>query len=126
MIKYIWEDFENENLKTLRDEYKLEQVVESGKDEYEKQLLLKNWVNKKLSLGYNPKKEYQNALEILEDSQRGEFYCSHYSLVFIQCATVLGWYSRKLGIDYDHEFGEEEKHHGIADIWSNQFNKLKE
>lgn len=123
MIKYIWEDFKNENLKKLRDKYKLELVVEFGKDEFEKQLLLKNWVNHKLPLGYNPKKEYQSSLETLEDVQGGEFYCSHYSLVFIQCATALDWYSRKLGIDYDHKYNQEEKHHGIADIWSNQFKK---
>jgi hypothetical protein len=123
MIKYLWEDSKNKNPAELREKYNLEQIVESGKDEFEKQLLLKSWVNQILPLGYNPKKQYKNSLEILEDSEKGQFYCSHYSLVYIQCATALGWYSRKLGIDYYHEFGEEEKHHGIADIWSNQFKK---
>lgn len=120
--KYQWEDFKHPRLKLLREKFELEKVVEGGENEFEKQSLLKSWVNQKLPLGYNPKKEYKDALEILTD-KNGEFYCSHYALVFIQCATVFGWYSRKLGIDYDHLFGVEEKHHGVVDIWSNDFRK---
>lgn len=120
--KYQWEDFKHPKLKLLRERFELEKVVKKGKSEFEKQLLLKSWVKQKLPLGYNPKREYQGALEILTD-KNGEFFCSHYALVFIQCAAALGWYSRKLGIDYDHLFGEEEKHHGVTDIWSNDFQK---
>ncbi len=120
--KYQWEDSKHPKLKLLREKFELEKVVEKGKSEFEKQLLLKSWVKQKLPLGYNPKREYQDALQILTD-ENGESFCSHYTLVIIQCATALGWYSRKLGTDYDHPFGEEEKHHGVADIWSNDFRK---
>lgn len=73
--------------------------------------------------GNNPRKNYQNALEVLRDKDVGQFYCSHFALTYLQCATALGWYCRKLGVDFDHEQGIEERHHGVVDIWSNQFQK---
>ena len=46
------------------------------------------------------------------------FNCSWYVLLFIQCAQALDWYVRKLGIDTNHGFGEEEMRHTVVDIWS--------
>ncbi len=123
--RYGWEDFQHPILRQLRDEYGLKDVVAAGKDEFQKQLLLKAWVHTILPLG-NPEKDYSKAtaLDILADMKHNvAFYCTQYALVFLQCALALGWYSRKMSADYNHEFGEEEKHHGIADIWSNQFQK---
>lgn len=119
---FIWEKWDRPELLVLQKKYNLDSVIQKGKDELSQMLLLKEWVHQKLPHGNNPK-EYQSSLDILEDVKSGEFYCSHYALVFIQCATALGWYSRKLGVDQDHQYGEEEMHHGVADIWSNQFNK---
>ncbi len=121
--KYIWEDFEHPLVLQLKNEFQLEKVVEGGRNEFEKQLFLKDWVYNTLPPGNNPKTDYQSAIEILRDANKGEFYCSHCALTFLQCATALGWYSRKLGVDYDHQQGEEERHHGVTDIWSNQFQK---
>lgn len=60
----------------------------------------------------------------MKDANKGKkFWCSQYAFTFLQCGLSLGWYTRKLGIDVDHRFGEEEMHHGIADIWSNPFKK---
>lgn len=120
---FIWEDFAQPQLLQLRKEFKLDQVVAEGRSEFERQMLLKNWVYETLPHGNNPKQNYQNAIEILRDAKDGQFYCSHYALVYLQCATALGWYCRKLGVDFDHEKGEEERHHGVVDIWSNQFQK---
>ena len=125
MTSYTWESFENPQLTRLRNDYSLEEIVSKGKNEFEKQVLLRSWVYKTLSLG-NPEKDYSSlsAFEILEDARQGKkFYCTWLTLVFIQCGIALGWYTRKIGADYDHIQGEEEKHHGICDIWSNQFNK---
>ncbi|HUW24541.1 MAG TPA: transglutaminase domain-containing protein [Patescibacteria group bacterium] len=121
--KFVWEHFNHPLALQLRNEFQLEKVVESGRNEFEKQLLLKDWVYQTLPHGNNPKPGYQNAIEILRDAREGEFYCSHYSLALLQCATALGWYCRKLGVDYNHRQGEEERHHGVTDIWSNQFQK---
>jgi hypothetical protein len=124
LVKYIWEDFERPKLKFLKEKYNLEQVVDKGKSEFEKQLLLKEWVHGVLPHGNNPKLHYKDAIEILEGAKKGdEFYCTHYALTFIQTATALGWYSRKVSIDSDHGFREEEMHHGVCDIWTSTYKK---
>lgn len=119
---FEFESFDRPELKSLEEKYQLKQVIASGNDEFEKQIILKNWVNHVLPHGNNPK-NYRDSLEILADTKNGQFYCSHYALVYLQCAIALGWYSRKIGIDYDHTINQEERHHGITDIWSSQFKK---
>lgn len=122
---YQWEDFKNPKLIQLRRKFKLDKVIAGEKDEFKQQLLLKDWVHKVLPSG-NPSKDYskKSSIEILKDVAKGrKFWCTQYALVFLQCGLALGWYTRKLGIDTDHKFGEEEMHHGVVDIWSNQFQK---
>lgn len=117
-VEFHWDNQNRAELLALRQTYELDKVIENGKNDFEKILLLKNWVYSKLPNGKNPKKEYHNATEILEDSDKGgEFFCSHYAQVFMECANALGFTARKVGVDNDHEFGEEEMHHGINDIW---------
>lgn len=126
MNDYLWEDFSHPKLRRLRDEYRLDDVISSGSTEYEQQLILKDWVGKALPQG-KPSKDYLplSAFEILEDASSGDysFWCTQFAHVFVQCATALGWYSRKVSIDWDHSQNEEDRHHGINDIWSEQFNK---
>jgi len=124
LINFTWEKFDRPELAELREKFRLVNIIGEKKDEFSRMLALKDWVNKVLPHGNNPKRQYRNSIEIFEDAKKGEeFYCSHFSLVFLQCATALGWYSRKLGIDYNHQQGQEEMHHGITDIWSNKFKK---
>mgnify|MGYP001603515524 CR=1 FL=1 len=121
---FVWEDFNHPKLKELRDKYLLKEVVAGRRDEYEKQLLLKKWVSTILPLGYNNFNQYSTAMEVLDDrSNLGGFNCSWYTLVYLQSAIALGWYARKIGIDTDHKFGEEEKRHTVIEIWSNKYNK---
>jgi hypothetical protein len=86
--------------------------------------LLKEWVYGKIPLG-NPTSPAVHALDILEKAARGEkFYCTHYAITYAECATALGWQARKLGIDRPHgKDGFGSSHHGVAEIWSNQFAK---
>jgi hypothetical protein len=122
--QFVWEDFNHHQLKELRKKYSLEDVVSKGNNEFERQLLLKNWVFDILPLGYNNSNQYNNAIEVLADKENpGGFNCTWYVLVFLQCAIALGWYVRKLGIDTNHELGEEEKRHTIVEIWSSEYHK---
>ncbi len=123
--KYQWEKFDNPKLSLLKKEYNLEKVVKKGKDEFEKQLLLKSWIYKTLPRG-NPKRDYSelSAFEILNDGKKGkEMYCTQFAFTFMQCAASLGWYSRKLAVDFNHNLKDEGRHHGITDIWSDKFKK---
>ena len=124
LIQFKWDSSERQELIDLKTKYELEKVVENGNDDFEKIMLLKQWVHGILPKG-NPKKDYQTATEILEDatSGQGEFYCSQYAQVFMECANALGFKARKVGVDNNHELGEEEMHHGIADVWDSTHNK---
>lgn len=124
-INYEWERFSNPKLAEIKKHFTLEEIVAKGKDEFEKQLLLKEWVYKAINCG-NPTKDYsyKSATEILKDAKNNnKFYCTQFAFVFLQCSLSLGWYSRKLSVDIDHGFGQKSLHHGVADIWSSQFKK---
>src|SRR5437870_3726246 len=43
--RFHWDSFDNPKLKELREKYHLDEVVAAGKNEFEKQLLLLDWVN---------------------------------------------------------------------------------
>lgn len=125
MVRFIWEDFTNQKALQLRKDLGLENLIKTGKDEFEKQLLLKDWVHNTLPHGLPPK-DYadSSAIEIFKDAKKGKkMSCTQYAFAFLQFGVALGWYTRKLGIDSDHQSGEEKMHHGVADIWSSQFKK---
>jgi|SRR3989344_2514496 len=122
-IDFIWQDLNDHRLNKLKEDYQLEKVVSSGQNEFEKQLLLKNWVFNTLPYGFHNRGNYKSAAEVLSDINGNDFKCTWYVLVFLQCAQALGWQTRKLGIDTDHSFGVEEMRHTVVDIWSRKFNK---
>lgn len=118
MISFVWEDPNNHKVIQLREKFKLTEIISNGRNEFEKQLLLKEWVNDTLPRG-TPQKNYakESAFEIILDARKGRpMYCTQYAFAFLQCGTALGWYTRKLGVDTDHDFGGEEMHHGVIDI----------
>lgn len=123
-FKFETYDYDDPLLIELRNRYKLAEVVVSGRDEWEKQLLLKEWVSEQITNG-NPTVEAHNALEILQHAAEGKkFYCSYFAITYLQCAQALGWQARKIGVDRLH--GPDSltsTHHGVAEIWSNRFAK---
>lgn len=124
MNEYTWEQFNHPRLLKLRHEYNLDGVIALATDEFTKQLLLKDWVAKTLPNGTPKDYSQLSALEILSDAKHGcKFWCTEYAFTFLQCATALEWYARKLGVDFDHTQEQKDRHHGVADIWSSQFNK---
>lgn len=111
-------------LRELRTRYELEKVIAPGRDEWEKQCLLKHWVHQRIPNG-TPTQPGGSALEVLDNCARGaRYWCSYYALTYMQCAQALGWTSRKLGIDrLNDRNGLGSRHHGVAEVWSNQFRK---
>src|SRR5262245_5060287 len=112
-IPFVAASYTDESLATLRHRYPLERIVAAGRDEWQSQLLLKEWVHKAIP-GGSPKISYNNALEILEHAARGEtFWCTHYTITYAECAAALGWQSRKIGVDRNHgPEGMGSSHHG--------------
>jgi hypothetical protein len=123
-VPFMAAAYPDESLATLRHQYALNKVVAGGRDEWESQLLLKEWVHKAIPPG-SPRVSYNNALHILEHAARGAtFWCTHYTITYAECAAALGWQARKIGVDRKHgPEGVGSSHHGVAEVWSNQFRK---
>ncbi|MFH1071177.1 MAG: hypothetical protein V1794_16280 [Candidatus Glassbacteria bacterium] len=111
-------------LTELRTRYHLPEVIAGARDELDAQMRLKHWVWSKIENG-TPTVEANNALEILEQAAAGKkFWCSYYAITYTQCALALGWQARKIALDHYHEpGGVGSRHHGAAEVWSNQLGK---
>jgi hypothetical protein len=123
-VPFVTASYTDESLVTLRRRYPLEKLAIGGRDEWQSQLLLKEWVHKAIPPG-SPLVSYNNALEIHEHAARGAtFWCTHYTITYAECAAALGWQVRKIGVDRKHgPEGMGSSHHGVAEVWSNQFRK---
>jgi hypothetical protein len=123
-LPFVTAAYADEALVTLRRRYPLEKVAAEGRDEWQSQLLLKEWVHQAIPPG-SPKVSYNNALDILEHAAHGAtFWCTHYTITYAECAAALGWQARKIGVDRKHgPEGMGSSHHGVAEVWSNQFRK---
>ncbi|MFQ6097667.1 MAG: transglutaminase domain-containing protein, partial [Armatimonadota bacterium] len=114
----------------LRDEFGLESVVAGYGTEFEAILALKRWVRCRWNHGWSRSfRTVKDGLDILREAAKGEqFCCGHYTRVFVDCATALGWPARQVGIAIancefprDHNVGNVG--HSIAEIWCNEHGK---
>ncbi len=103
----------------LRNQYRLDEVVASGKTELEKFVLLREWARFSAPKGWDMGSASWvppwDALILLETNKKpiALCMCTHYSTIFTQCAIALGHTARQVILD----------HHCVAEVWSNQFGK---
>jgi hypothetical protein len=122
-LTFAYQDLHHPAVKRLRRKYSLDRVIENGQDEFHKMLLLREWAHKAIP-GGNPTHGMMDAEAILDAARRGgTFWCTQYAWVFMSCAVALGWQARKMGVDCFHSASEDSTHHGVAEIWSNQYAK---
>lgn len=100
----------SEKLKKLRAQYKLDEVVAPGKTDFEKQVLLRNWVRRQWPYNDGFGGTW-DALEILSAPPGKRGMCVHFATAFAQCALALGYNARQLVIH----------HHFVADVWCDQY-----
>src|SRR4051812_21333745 len=123
--RFKFDSYDNPKLKQLRQRYRLDEVVASGRDEFEKQVLLMDWTHRQFKKFGHPSAECKGALEILKALDAGHtFFCSQYAQVLVSCAASLGWVDRPLAL---------RRHQGVAkggstehtstEILSNQYRK---
>jgi hypothetical protein len=122
--RFRFESFDNPKLRSLREKYRLDEVVAPGKDEFERQLLLLDWVNHRFKKFGKPSSEARGALDILEANDAGHaFFCAHYADVFVSAAASLGWVDRALALRRPDHVGQGSTEHSSTEIWSNQYRK---
>jgi len=121
-IPFVYEHWDSPHLQQIVSSYNLRQITKA-KTEYESMLKLGKWIGTQWDHGADKVPGGTSALEIsniIEAGKHGsKFWCEIAAKVTVQLATALGWPARLItasrdGYAYDH---------GIAEIWSNQFNK---
>jgi hypothetical protein len=123
--RFKFDSCDNPKLKELRETYKLDEVVAPGKDEFDKQVLLNDWVHGRFKKFGRPTATPRGALEILKCVGEGHtFFCTHYANTLLSAAASLGWVDRSLALrrhQGNAKGGSSE--HTTTEIWSNQHRK---
>ena len=123
--RFKFDSYDNPKLKELREKYKLDQVVAAGKDEFDKQVLLNDWVHVQFKKFGSPSANPKGALEILKGVEEGQtFFCAHYADTLCSAAASLGWVDRTLALRRHKDYpGAGAPEHSTTEIWSNQHRK---
>src|SRR2546423_440540 len=123
--RFRFDSYENPKLKELRERYQLAEVVAFGKDEFDKQVILMDWVHHRFKKFGQPSASCRGALDILKGIDDGHtFFCAQYADLFASCAASLGWVERTLALRRHQgtaKGGSTE--HSTTEIWSNQHRK---
>ena len=106
-------------LARLRDRHKLAEVVAKADTELEKFVALREWARFTAPKGWDMGSAHWippwDALILLETNKKpiAMCMCTHFSVIFTQCALALGYNAREVILD----------HHCVAEIWSNELGK---
>lgn len=121
---FKFDSVDNPKLKELREKYKLDEVVAPGKDEFERQVILMDWVNSRFPKFGTPSSDARGALKVLQAVEEGHtFFCAHYTDVLVSSAASLGWIDRPLALRRPKNLGDWANEHSSNEIWSNQHKK---
>ena len=120
-----FEDLSSPKFKALRDKYQLDTVFHGEEDEFKRMLLLRDWIRKVVQISDFEESYPGNdfAEGILDAALEGHgFHCGHYMIVQNAVMNAYGYVTRCLGAGPGVKGGPD-GHHGINEIWSNQFQK---
>ncbi len=120
---FRYQPYDEPRLATLREKYRLDDVIRAANDEFESMVLLRYWARSQFKRAdYQPLMENFDALEVLDRGYRdhGQPYshCAHYDpchfspLFYAQVMLSMGHQARVIA------FG-----HAITEVWSNQHRK---
>ena len=120
-----FEDLSSPKFKSLREKYQLDTVFHGEEDEFRRMLLLRNWIRKVIQISdfeeSYPGDDFTEG--ILDAALAGQgFHCGHYMIVQNAVMNSYGYVTRCLGAGPGVKGGPN-GHHGINEIWSNQFQK---
>lgn len=120
--QFKYDSWNDPQLRKLRVKYGLEKVIRSGKSELDKLQLLNAWAHDSFKKFGQPTLPTHNALEILEEIERGgSFYCAHFAVLLLSAANSLGFVARGLQVKAMPKVTNTE--HTICELWSNQYRK---
>lgn len=118
-----FEDYYNPRLKEIRKKYRIDSAVRGETNEWRKILKLRNWVKGRWHVD-NSQNRGGDAFQILELAKQGHgFHCSHCSTVQNAVFSAFGIVTRKITSDRNWDDYGKSVHHGITEVWSNDYAK---
>lgn len=120
-----FEDLSSPKFKSLREKYQLDTVFHGEEDEFKRMLLLRDWIRTVIQISdfeeSYPGDDFTEG--ILDAALAGQgFHCGHYMIVQNAVMNSYGYVTRCIGAGPGVKGGPN-GHHGINEIWSNQFQK---
>ncbi len=120
-----FEDLSSPKFKSLREKYQLDTVFHGEQDEFRRMLFLRDWIRKVIQISdfeeSYPGDDFTEG--ILDAALAGQgFHCGHYMIVQNAVMNSYGYVTRCIGAGPGVKGGPN-GHHGINEIWSNQFQK---
>ncbi len=113
---FHYQDINHPKAKLLR--VKVEPAIEGISNEWEQLIALRKWIKSQWEHG-EPQFRTWDALILLNLAGKGSrFWCSQYSIVYVQCCAVLGLPARHLEL-----YTENLDSHAVTEVWSNDYNK---
>jgi hypothetical protein len=115
----------NPKYRKLRETEHLDQLVANAKTEFEKQVLVLDWAQRRLPKFGSPTSKASGPIEIIKAADEGNtFFCSHYNCIFSGAATSMGWITRSIALHVGNKpHGKGFAEHSVSEIWSNQYRK---
>jgi hypothetical protein len=121
---FAWDDLQDTLTDSLRRRFDLTELVSGGESEFDRFLLVLDWVSHQWNHNGNQGAKSQNALGILDEvAQGGQFRCVEYGFVLANCLSALGYPARVVGLQRQGVAFGSGKGHVCCEVWSNQFNK---
>ena len=122
-IPILMDEPDNPQLVALRTKYKLDEVVSSATDDYEKLRLLVKWAHDRWAHHGDNKPSGPDPLTILKEAAEGKrFRCVEYARVVAAAARAMGMPSRVLSLKReDVETASSGAGHVVAEIWLDQY-----
>ena len=121
--KFDYERYEEPKLHILRETYNLDSVVQGATSEFEKFLLLRNWLAEWQYGREWPARHPFDALVILERMKKEDGHtggsCGAFGMAFVQCLLSLGFQARLLAI-WERTCVSG---HIVTEVWSNEYQK---
>jgi hypothetical protein len=114
-LPFEYEDPRHPQAVALREKYKLDEVVKDAKSEFEKFVMLRNWVAQQWK--FQAPCAYYPAWDADDILTHKTGMCVQFAIVYMQCAISLGYQTRFV-FGRPHGTGHE-----VCEIWSNEYKK---
>ena len=120
-----FEDLTNPGFQHIIEKYQLDTIFHGETDEFQRILLLRHWIKSVIKIDDHgePYPGGNSTEGILDAALQGHgFHCGHFMVVQNGIMNAYGYGTRTLGAGPGVEGGPD-GHHGINEIWLNDYNK---